>query len=120
MPEDQIGGEEHPGADRQAPLAPDAPTEAPILPPGQQPQHGHGVHAAKDRRSRWRGVAEAYEDARERDRERSQHRADSHPELGLQPSLHHPSVEPAYRSPGAPTAWNPPSTCTISPVMPRA
>ena len=75
VPEQEVGGEEDPGGEAEAPLVPRARAEAAVLEQRQQRQDRQRIRAAEDRGGRGGRVAEAHEDARERDRYCAQQRA---------------------------------------------
>ena len=71
MPAEEVQPEEHPGGERETPVAPGPRAEAPVLAPGEPRQQRQGVEAAEERRRRGRRVRQPHEDARERDRQRA-------------------------------------------------
>ena len=91
---DSRTGDRHRGRRRHQSRTGDRATIAPktaVLDERQQTKDRQRVDAPEDRGRRRRGVREADENARERDRDRAEERADPHVGLGLEPVQHSPS-----------------------------
>ena len=71
VPAEEVQPEEHPGGERETPVAPGPRAEAPVLAPGEPREQRQRVEAAEERRRRGRRVRQPHEDARERDRQRA-------------------------------------------------